>query len=138
MSIWLDILVQPALVGGMVLMKDILYDHYLPESPHLWIDVGLHVVSKIVSTGITQELLVPNIGPMMLVVDPLIHGGLTGLAKEHLLDTENITALSLFNSGKVPLPHYYKFSTGFTEGLVYGGIATGIGYGIDSAVDKSE
>ena len=113
----------------MVAAKDILYDEFLPESPHLWLDVGLHMFAKLVSTGITMEFLVPEVGQPARLVDPLIHGGITGLVKENFIDRDSISSLGLVESrGRLPPPHRYSFEYGFLEGVGYGGIATGMAY----------
>lgn len=132
----IDLVVQPLLVGTMVLLKDVLYDGYLPESPHLWIDIAIHVGAKLVSAGITYELLVPNLGKMAIVADPVMHGCMTGVIKENFLDTDSVSAIGFLESrGKIPLPHYYTFESGFIEGLSYGGVSTGIGFLVDGMFD---
>jgi hypothetical protein len=124
----IDLVIQPALVGVMAALKDVLYDGYLPESPHMWVDVGIHMVAQLIATGVTMEFLVPTVGDAARIVDPLIHGGISGLVKENFLDADSISALSLVSNARLPLPHYYSFQTGFFEGVGYGSIASGIGY----------
>jgi hypothetical protein len=48
MGMMIDLAVQPLLVGAMVFLKDVFYDEYLPESIHLWIDVGIHISAKLI------------------------------------------------------------------------------------------
>lgn len=135
MSVLLDMTVQPLLVGVMVFLTDVFYHEYLPESPHVWIDVALHMVSKFISTGVTVEFIVPMTGEIGRLADPALHGLMSGLVKEQFLDTDNLSALSLVESGlngKIPQPQYYTFGQGFLEGLTYGGISSVVGYGIDS------
>jgi hypothetical protein len=124
----MDLLIQPALVGVMATLKDILYEGYAPESPHLWVDVGIHMTAQLFATGVTMEFLVPAIGDAARIADPLIHGGLAGLVKENFIDTDSISALGSIERGRLPLPKDYTFQTGFFEGLGYGSIATGLGY----------
>ena len=125
----MDLVIQPALVGVMAALKGILYDEYLPESPHLWVDVGVHMAAQLVASGITLEFLVPAVGDAARMADPLIHGGISGLVKENFLDTEAISSLALIETrGRIPQPHYYTFQTGFFEGVAYGSVASGATY----------
>ena len=126
----MNMFVQPALVGVMAALKDILYDGYLPESPHLWVDVGLHVVAELIASGITMEFLVPEVGDAARVADPLIHGGITGLVKGFYLDRDTISSLALVDvGGRLPQPKYYSFESGFLQGAGYGTVSSGVAYG---------
>ena len=128
----MDILIQPALVGCLVAAKDILYDEYLPESPHVWVDVGIHAVASLIATGVTMEFLVPEIGDAARVVaNPVIHGGLSGLAKEHFVDTESVSRFAYANpTSRNPPSYFYTFENGFFEGLAYGSIPTAALYAL--------
>jgi len=124
-------LVQPALVGAMAALKDILYDGYLPESPHLWVDVGLHVVAELIASSITMEFLVPEVGDAARIADPLIHGGISGIVKEYYLDRDAISSLALVEvRGRLPQPKYYSFESGFLQGAGYGAVSSGVAYGV--------
>jgi hypothetical protein len=113
MGMMIDLAVQPLLVGAMVFLKDVLYDEYLPESIHLWIDVGIHMSAKLISAGITYELLIPNIGNMARIADPVMHGLMTGVIKEQFLDTDNLSALGFIGAGgKIPPLHFTRSSQG--------------------------
>lgn len=121
----MDLVIQPALVGALVAAKDILYDEYLPESPHVWVDVGIHAVASLIATGVTLEFLVPEVGPAARVANPVIHGSLSGLVKDGLVDSTAVSRLGNVNlRSRNPPAHFYTFETGLLEGLVYGGIPT--------------
>jgi len=132
-----DIVIQPALVGALVALKEILYDGYLPESPHLWMDVGMHVAAKLISIGVTVEFLVPMVGQAARLADPLMHGAMTGLIKEQFIDSNSISMLGLVSVGRMPSPQHYTFQAGFIEGLCYGGVAGAIGAGISGMEKKA-
>ena len=126
----MNMLVQPALVGVMAALKGILYDDYFPESPHLWVDVGLHVVAELIASGITMEFLVPEAGDMARIADPLLHGGISGLVKGYFLDRDTIASLALVEvRGGLPSSKYYSFESGFLQGAGYGSVASGVAYG---------
>jgi len=136
MGIVTDLLVQPALVGVMVAMKDILYNHYLPESPHVWVDVGMHMAAKLISAGVTMEFLIPNMGDMARMADPVIHGALVGVVKEQFINTDNISSLGFVETGRMPMPHHYTFQVGFVEGLAFGGVSSGVAYAVSKMGDS--
>lgn len=129
----MDLIFQPALVAALAALKGILYDEYMPENPHLWVDVGIHAFSQLVSTGVTMEFLVPMVGDAARLVNPVIHGGLSGVVKENFIDQESVAGLAFTTferRGRVPPPHYYTFEQGFLEGAGYGTVATGVAYTI--------
>ena len=126
----LDIVIPTTLVAAMSFLKNILIDEYLPESPHLWLDVALHTVAQLVASTATVEFIVPAAGEYGRIANPLIHGGLTGLIKENFLDTSSIASLRMFSSGRLPKAKNFTFETGFLEGLGYGSIASGTSYAV--------
>lgn len=122
-----EFLVQPALVGIYVLIKDVIYDEYTPENPHVLIDIASNVFAKLVSGFVTVELLVPYTTPMASWLEPLFHGAINGGIKHQFVDTDNLNAASFVRSGfqfvsgqrkrVVPPIHHYTFENGFLEGL---------------------
>lgn len=123
----MDTVVPTALVGVMVALKDIFYDEYLIDSPHLWVDIATQMSAKLISAGVTMEFLVPSLGEMAQVADPVIQGTLSGIVKRNFVDMDSISDLTIFRDasrGGLPKPHYYTFEYGFIEGLSYGGIST--------------
>jgi hypothetical protein len=140
----IDLLIQPALVAGLVFTKDVLYDGYIPESMHVWLDVASNVAAKFVSQFITSEFIIPSVGQMALAIEPVLHGGINGAVKSTMIDTDQIRSLGAFTTGVAtvggrqrrvtpPLAHY-TFENGFLEGAGYNAVSVGGGLAIDKFV----
>ncbi|EDQ91594.1 uncharacterized protein MONBRDRAFT_23653 [Monosiga brevicollis MX1] len=95
----IDYLVQPALVGLYVLGKDVLYDEYLPDNPHVLIDVATNMFAKLVSAVVTVEFLVPYTTPLATWIEPLFHGAINGAIKHQFIDTDSLNAISFVEQG---------------------------------------
>lgn len=129
MSFFSEYMVQPTLVGIYVLAKNVLWDHYMPENPHVWLDVGTNVFAKLVSAYIVVEFIVPYTNNMATWIEPLIHGGINGGIKHQFINTDNLSALAVVHTGMayiggkskrvLPPIEHYSFENGFVEGLAY-------------------
>lgn len=98
----LQILVQPALVAGLVLAKDVdnvLYDRFSPDNIHVWVDIATNVAAKLVSQLVVQDFIVPELGTMALAVEPLLHGSINGGVKSMFIDVDAINSLSFISTG---------------------------------------
>jgi len=125
----IDYLVQPGLVGLYVLAKNVLYDNYLPENPHVLIDVATNIFAKLVSSAAVIEFIVPTLElPMATWLEPLLHGLINGGIKSQFIDTSNITPISMirstFTKGRqprrvIPKLEHYTMENGFLEGASY-------------------
>lgn len=143
----IDLLIQPALVAGLVFTKDVLYDKYSPDSFHLWLDVASNVAAKLISQFVTVEFIIPQVGPSAVAIEPLIHGGVSGVngaVKSQLIDTDSISSLGAFTRSvetiegrqttvRPPLSHY-TFENGFLEGSAYNAASIAGGMGIDKFI----
>lgn len=134
MSFMIDYMVQPALVGLYVLAKDVLYDEYLPDNPHVLMDIASNVFAKLVSTIITVDVIVPYTTPMATWLEPAFHGAINGAIKHQMINTDNLNAISFIETGfesaatftrprgrarVVPPVHHYTYENGFIEGASY-------------------
>ena len=122
----IDYVVQPALVGAFVFGKNVLFDRYLPEDPHVWIDTVTNVVAKLLSSFVTLEFIEPLVGPHGTWVEPVLHGGFNGSVKHMFVNTDGLSALSFIRNpiqsqGRRVLPplEHYSFENGFLEGAGY-------------------
>ena len=133
-------IVTPIVVGGMALMKSILVDHHMPESPQVWVDVLTNVASFLTSKLVTELVIEAPlkkdkktadgfiVQEISLIVEPLIHGSLNGFVKHFFIDTNSIRLLNIKNlaQGRVLPVQHYSFFTGFKEGVVYNMLGTHI------------
>lgn len=124
-----NLMFQSALVGAMALIRGVYLEGYEMGSPHLWLDIGLHMACKFVSAGVTEEFILPigttMVGDFARVADPLMHGMLAGTIKETYIDSGTVSQLGFIGAGG-PSSSYYSFETGFLEGFAYSGAAAGI------------
>lgn len=129
MEFYVDLVMQPALVGLFVLGKNVLYDHFMPDNPHVWIDVGTNVFAKLVATFATLEFIVPKTGEQGVWVEPILHGVINGGIKHQFINTNNLNAASFVrnafqtiegqNVRVLPRVERYTFNNGFMEGAGY-------------------
>lgn len=125
-----DLVFQSALVGAMAVARNVYLEGYDLMSTHLWMDSVLQMVAKFISAGVTEEFVLPIgapvVGQYARVVDPILQGSLVGAIKGSVIDSETLGSLGLVATGAAPPPAYFTFESGFIEGLLYGGIATGV------------
>jgi hypothetical protein len=127
----IDYLVQPALVGVFVLAKDVLYDEYLPDNPHVLIDIATNMFAKLVSRFVTIEFVVPALDTSAADwIEPLFHGLINGGIKSRFVNTDNFNAISMMRSTftqpsrgnprrLLPPISHYTMQNGFIEGASY-------------------
>jgi hypothetical protein len=142
----IQMLVQPALVGALVFTKDVLIDDFLPDNPHVWVDIATNVFSKFVSQFLTEEFIVPNAGTLGLALEPAMHGAINGGVKSQFSDVDSLTSLGAIESGTrfiegrnrriMPTPENYTFENGFLEGAAYNAVSIAGGMGIQEIIDR--
>lgn len=120
--------IQPIFVTLLVFCKNVLGDGYLPESPHVWMDVLGNIASFMTSKLIVElwfdKLFTSGLmeNGFNVIVEPLVHGSINGLIKHMEVNTSTLNYLGVFRNlgeGKLPLPSHYSFLNGFEDGIVY-------------------